>query len=215
VSLGVNTNLFQPREQSNLAARLGLQGRKVVVWVGSFSGWQGLETILEAAALVREQIQEVCFILVGEGPVLGSCQKLCFERGLADTVRFTGRIPYESVPDQIGCAHVCVAAFPGNRGNSGSVSSLKTVSYLACGRPVLTTQMDEMGEGIQSSGAGLAVPPDDPSGMAKGLVKLLSESPEQWRKRCNLAAQMVSQQRSWDATAARIAVVLREYSEQG
>jgi glycosyltransferase involved in cell wall biosynthesis len=131
------------------------------------------------------------------------------ELGLEDMVRFTGHVPYGEVGSYLGCATVCAATFPGERGDPGTISSLKIMTYLACGRPVMTSDMDEMGAVIRDAGAGDSVPPDDPGRLAAALVSLLREDEATWTRR-GAAARRIAEQRTWRHKAARVAACLRE-----
>jgi glycosyltransferase involved in cell wall biosynthesis len=86
---------------------------------------------------------------------------------------------------------------------------MKTVSYLACGRPVITTSMDELSSEINSSGVGISVPPDEPDAVAVALIKLLSESEEERARRGALAHALVRSSYSWTRKAERVAGCMR------
>jgi glycosyltransferase involved in cell wall biosynthesis len=118
-------------------------------------------------------------------------------------------VPYRDVPLYIGAAHVTVAAFPGDRGAPGTISSLKTLTYLACGRPLVTTIMDELADAVVADEAGRAVPPDDPGALAAALLDLLEEPPPRWRERCERAAALVRRTRSWHHVTGPLAARLR------
>jgi glycosyltransferase involved in cell wall biosynthesis len=208
--LGVNLQLFHPRDRQACRRELGLPTAPIVGWMGTLAGWQGLATLVDAAARVRAGVPDARFLIVGDGPALEECRAQVAALGLGDTFIFTGRVPYEQVPVYLGASDICVATFPGNRGGRGTISALKTVSYLACGRPTVTSEMDEMARGIAGKGAGLAVPPDDPEALAAALTELLREDELTRAARGQRAAALVGYARSWDAAADLIAARLRE-----
>jgi glycosyltransferase involved in cell wall biosynthesis len=207
--LGVNTEVFHPRDKATCRRMLSLYDSPTIAWMGALAGWQGLQTLVEAAQRVRAVIP-ARVLVIGDGPARAACEAAVAERGLADAFQFTGHVPYARVAHYLGAADVCVAMFPGNRGGKGSISALKTVSYLACGRPVVTTEMDELGEAITAAGAGFAVPPDDPEALAARLAELLCEDDAARQARGTRASALVGYERTWDAAADRIAACLRE-----
>jgi len=207
--LGVNPSVFVPRDRKKCLDLTGESHVPTVVWTGVLQGWQGLPTLIAAAGLVRDRIKGVRFLIVGDGPERRQLESLVDEAELADTVRLVGRVPYEQVQDYIGLASLCVATFPGDRGVVGAISSLKIMTYLSCGRPVVTSDMDEMGPVISSSGAGASVSPDDPSALADSIVSLLISDDTEWRARCN-AARSLAESRTWAHKAKRVASALRE-----
>jgi glycosyltransferase involved in cell wall biosynthesis len=210
VPLGVNTELFRPRDRATCRRELGLPDVPTITWMGSVARWQGLDTLLQAMVHVREVIPNARLLIVGDGIARPECEQLAAELGLGDAVCFTGKVPYLQVPLYLGAADVCAAAFPGNRGRKGVISALKTVSYLACARPVVTTDMDEMADAIHEIEAGVVAPPDDPQALAAGLITVLREDAEARRLRGERALSLVGYDLTWGAAADTIAACLRE-----
>lgn len=208
--LGVNLDLFFPRDRKACCLDVALPLDPTICWIGTAAPWQGLQTLIAAAPRVVERIPTARFVIVGNGPTLDDCRRAVQARGVGDRFTFTGQVPYSRVPYYIGASTVCVATLPGNRGARGSISALKTVSYLASGRPVVTSRMDEMADRIESNGAGFAVTPDDPEQLAERLVTVLGEDEEPWRQRSERARGLVTDEQSWGASADRIATRLKE-----
>lgn len=210
VPLGINTDLFFPRDRLVCRQQLGLPNTPLAVWMGNLTVWQGLETLLQAAVLLKQYQPESRLLIVGDGISRPMCEQMIQEAGLHSTVLLVGHVPYDLVPVYLGAADVCIASFPGNRGTIGTISALKTTSYLACGRPVITTSMDELGEIIEQVGAGYSVPPDDPQAMATSLCNLLAETNNENDKRCKQAAALIGIERTWKGVTHRIAKCLRD-----
>lgn len=210
VPLGINPDLFFPRDRQSCRQQLGLSDGPVAVWMGNLTVWQGLETLLEAAVLLKMHCPEGRLLLVGDGVSRHMCERMIREADLHSNVILIGHVPYNLVPVYLGAANVCVACFPGNRGGSGTISALKTVAYLACGRPVVTTAMDELGVVIDQAGAGYCVPPDNPTALADRLCSLLAESRAENDERCVQAAALIGTERTWKGAARRIAECLRD-----
>src|SRR4030095_9979416 len=95
--------------------------------------------------------------------------------GVAYAFQFVGAVPYEAVTDYIGACDVGLAIFPGNRGNRGGISAHKTRNYLACGRPVIVSDMDEMSDLIEQTHSGKSVPPDNADALARALSLVLGQ----------------------------------------
>ena len=65
---GVDTELFSPGPADpGLRAELGLEGRFVVGWIGSFRRFHGIDVLIEAAARARRDVPELALLLVGDG----------------------------------------------------------------------------------------------------------------------------------------------------
>lgn len=213
VQLGVNTDLFRPNDKGTARHMLKLPSRPTVVWMGNMTLWQGLETLIKSMAHVVHHVPDVRLIVVGSGVLFDECNALSRSLDLSEHVVFVGHVPYARVPVYLQAADVCVSSFPGSRGIKGSISALKTVSYLAVGRPVVTTWMDELADAITAQGAGYGVPPDDPAAMADRIVMLLSEPEEVAKRRNSAALSLVSAGRSWVETAGVIAQSMEEVTK--
>ena len=209
VPLGVNTEMFRPMERLKALNALGLEAEPMVVWIGTIAGWQGLETLLQAAVFLRNEVPNCRILIVGDGPSLPELRGLADRLQLQDTVRFVGKVPYAQVSVYIGASCACVGTFPGTRGEPHSISALKTLNYLACGRPVVTTDMDELAPDIIRAEAGRSVPPDDARSLAVALAEILREDSSEWTARCSRARTLIDHTRSWKAIAGNIAQRLR------
>jgi glycosyltransferase involved in cell wall biosynthesis len=87
---------YRAQPDAQLAQTLGLAGRFNVMFAGNMGEAQGLETVIEAARLLRDDPQ-IQFVLVGDGIALPRLQQLVEQHGLAN-VRFLGRYPAHEMP---------------------------------------------------------------------------------------------------------------------
>ncbi len=215
--LGVDAELFKAMPTDVCRGELGLAEAPTVVWMGVMSPWQGLQVLVRAAPMVRESVPDARFVIVGDGPCLAACQAEVETLGVADAFTFTGRVAHERVPTYINSADVCLSLRYGSgtpvRAPEGAISTLKTAGYLACGRPVITTTLDELGAGIQQRGAGFTVAPDDPFALAARLVQVLTESESDRAERSRQARQLAVARGDWDTAAGRIEELVRRLAQ--
>lgn len=95
----VDIENFQPVETRDkvLAERLGLQNRQVIGFIGSFYFYEGLELLLDAAAIMRENRPGLRVLMVGGGPAEASLRARARELDIEEMVVFTGRVPQGEV----------------------------------------------------------------------------------------------------------------------
>ncbi|MEZ6125053.1 MAG: glycosyltransferase [Planctomycetaceae bacterium] len=139
-----------------------------VMFYGSFIGLQGPQVIAEAATKMRE----VRWTFIGTGPLLEDCRKIL---GNCDHVTLTGRVPYETLPAQIGSADVLMGVF-GESEKAGRVIPNKVYQSLACGRPVVTQTSAAYPEALRreepvSSGLEM-IPSGDPDALVAAIRRL-------------------------------------------
>ena len=209
---GANTELFKPIRDNNILK--GLKNRlhitddeNVVVFVGNLAPWQGVEYLLRAVPLIVEENPKTKFLIVGDGMMKEELESLTKELNIRHDVIFTGTVPYESVPEYMNLSDVCVAPFIRTRNESMGLSPLKIYEYLACGTPVVASDIKGVGDLLESSNSGIPVIPDNPNELAKAIIKLLNDKQlrEQMGKN---GREMVVSNYSWENTAKKTMEVL-------
>jgi glycosyltransferase involved in cell wall biosynthesis len=165
---------FKPEEARAARRRLGLDpDRPLVGFVGIFYRHQGVPTLLHALPQLACNVPRVCALIVGDGVMRGEWEAQARRLGIEDAVRFTGQVPYADVPAYFNAMDVVVAPFTADRGET---SPFKILDALACGRPVVASDIDSVRPLAEQTPAVVLTPPDDPDGLAKALEGLLHDS---------------------------------------
>jgi len=173
---GVDTERFRPGSRTEARARLGLpaEGRHIVC-VAGLVPVHGHELLLRALAHT-DAPPELVLHLVGQGPLQSSLARLARDLDVPKRVVFEGTVPHEQIPDWF-------AAVDGAVQLSRSAGSPNAVlESIACGTPVLASDIPEMREALDSPGTGLLVPREVPA-VARGLRRLLEIGPASARPR--------------------------------
>jgi putative colanic acid biosynthesis glycosyltransferase WcaI len=172
----VDTDLIQPLPRDNGFAReQGLTDGFVVLYAGNIGLSQGLEHVLTAAQLLADD-RDLQFVIVGDGAGREHLGLQAQQMGLTN-VRFLPFQPRPRLPEVLATADVSLVTLQRGIG-AGSLPS-KTFSIFASGRPVLAS-VDEGSEAwdmVERAGAGLCVPPENPSRLAEA-IRALQEDPE-------------------------------------
>ena len=141
-----------------------------VVYAGTVGMAQGLETLVEAAALAGPE--RVRVTIAGDGAELPAVRR---RAAALDHVRVIGSVPAVAVAGlyaEADAAAVLLRDLPIFR---GAVPS-KTLEALAAGRPVLLSGEGEAAELVSAPGAGLVVPPGDPAALAAAIERMAEMS---------------------------------------
>ena len=204
INNGANTDLFKPMDKEKVKKELGLENSiKYICFVGHLAAWQGVEFLIYASPLILEKHPEVRFLVVGDGVMKNKLLKITSELRLSDKFIFTGRVPYESVPLYINASEICVAPFIKRRNSKIGLSALKTYEYLACGKPMVASDISGVKDLIEFSGGGISVNPENPEELATAILGLISDKftqailGEKGRK-------YVVENHSWDGVARKI-----------
>ena len=120
-----------------LRSRLGLAGRRVVVYTGNYDRRQGLPELIQAIAAVRARHPQCLLLVVGGEPEQVEALQARIEAdGLADAVRLLGARPPDTMPEYMGLAEALVSPRL-----EPYTTPLKIFSYMASGRPIVATDL--------------------------------------------------------------------------
>jgi glycosyltransferase involved in cell wall biosynthesis len=126
---------------------------------------KGVDVFLRAADLVRREASDLTFVVAGDGPQRGELESLALSLDLADgTLRFLGHV--DDVPALLAALDVVVV--PSLREGFG----LSVVEAMACGRPVVASEVGGIPEVVGKWDNAILVPPGDPQALAAGILKL-------------------------------------------
>jgi glycosyltransferase involved in cell wall biosynthesis len=193
-------------------ARLGIGGGRLLVgYVGTFQPWHGLDTLMVAAAKLARRLPNLRLVLVG--PYSGTISELSRSMGLEGTCLFTGPVPYDEVPGYVNACDVMVAPYDPSRSpvraSRGMGSPLKVLEYMACAKPVVTTDLEPTNRIPGISGAAILVPPGDSEALAESLEAFLLD-PERAGMMGAAGRALVERGYSWREFALRLHGILQE-----
>lgn len=132
-------------------------------FAGNIGKMQGVETLMQAAALVRDL--PIFWSFAGDGSNLETCRKLTRELDLTDQVEFLGQRPLEEMPGFYAGADAMLVSMRNDPLVNDTLPG-KVQTYMAAGKPVLGSIAGEAAYVLEQSGCGLCAPPDDPEAFA-------------------------------------------------
>ena len=161
--------LYRPLPRTSMTLPQMPEGFKVM-FAGNIGAAQSFETILAAAEELREH-RDIQWLVLGDGRLHGWVQDEIGRRGLARCVHLVGRHPVESMPAWFAHADVMLVTLKRDPIFALTIPS-KVQSYMACGRPILAALEGEGARVVEEARAGLVVPPEEPSALASGVLKM-------------------------------------------
>ena len=174
VPCGVDLDRFRPVGKARAREQLGLDpDESVLLYVGRFAALKGIDRLLEATAHLKRNRDLRLMIVGGDGeqtPESRELASLSRRFGILDRVTFAGRVDHEDMPLYYSAADVL--ALPSHYESFGLVA----LESLACGTPVVTTQVGAMEKIIRQDETGRVVQDASPPALAKAVEVFLSES---------------------------------------
>lgn len=177
--------------------------------VGRLIEKKGFDTLVRAAALLRDRGLQFRLAIAGDGPLWPELQRLINELDVGDFVRLIGPLTHEELERHFASATAfvlpCRIAADGNR--DGLPNTI--LEAMARGLPVVSTTLASVQEAIADQIEGLLVVPQDPAALAGALGRLLDDPA--LRERLGQAARArVVRDYDRDALAPRVFGALTE-----
>ena len=205
---GVDTELFTPNGPDQ-RRRDGLEGRRVVLCVTRLVPIKNLPLLVEAMADVRRDREDVVLVVVGEGPQRAVLNARAHALGLAGAVLFPGYAAQEDTPAWYRTADVF--ALSSDFDNSPNV----VLEAMACGLPVVATDVGGLRDYIDPPRNGLLVPKGSRVDLAAALRAFIDD-PQRARETGLRNRQEAIEKFSWSVSAARmLSVYERIIAEYG
>ena len=183
---GIDLDLFRPADRAAARAALGVAG-PLLVGAGALIPRKGHELAIEALA----DIPGATLILVGGGPERARLEALARARGLESRVRFLGVRAHEDLPGLLAAADVTV--LPAISEGLANV----WIESLACGTPVVTSDVGGAREAIDRPAAGRLVA-RAAGPIAEAVRELLADPPDP------AAVRAAAARFSWDRNGAEL-----------
>lgn len=200
---GVDVEKFQPKQAS------GNEDKSTIFFLSvldEFHKYKGLDYLLEALKIVKNNVPDVKLIVGGKGVLLDHHQEMAASLGLKDNVEFAGFIPDEEIADYYSQASVFVLP---------SISSLQegfgivALEALACQTPVVTTDIVGVAQDLKQIKGGIVIPPRDTHKLADAITQILSDAQMQ-KEMGQRGRKLVQEKYTWKGVASSMEKVYKE-----
>ena len=207
---GVDTTRYSPDiGGKGVRERLGFGDRTIIGFIGTFHRWHGAEIL--AAAFVelaaRQQRSGAplpLLLMIGDGPHRSAAEQLIANAGLMEHARFTGLIPQSQGPEYLAACDVLVSPqVPNPDGSPFFGSPTKLFEYLAMGKAVVASRLDQIGQLLRHEENSLLVSPGDAGELSHALERAIND--RDLRARLGSAGRKRAlEEFSWIAHSTRI-----------
>lgn len=211
IPCGTDTNNFRLTSKTHARTKLKLGSHeKVILYVGRFDERKGIETLVKACSLLKEKgVQNLKLLIIGgssedmpDGDERKRIENLVDQLGLKESTVFAGRIGHDVLPLYYTAADVCV--IPSHYEPFGLVA----IEAMACGVPVVASNVGGLKFTIIPEETGLLVEPKDVEAFASGIHRILFD--ELWvRKMRKQALANVNERFSWTGVTIQLSELYR------
>jgi len=164
-----DVELFRPRPRETVRPKLGLPvDAPIYIFVGRLAEVKGVPLILEAFTIVKKSLPEALLLIVGDGEERQRLTGLAYREGIANSVRFLGMRPPEQVVEFIASADAGLFA------SYVEGFSVAMIEQLACGLPMVTTDVSGAHDLIVEGRNGFILPNRDVGLYAQRMLDVLA-----------------------------------------
>jgi glycosyltransferase involved in cell wall biosynthesis len=187
---GVDLAAYDHTDREAVRRQLGLAGRRVIGFVGSFQPWHRVELLLEAVAPLVDR-HPVHLLLVGDGSERPRTMAAASALGLRPHVTDVGAVHPSEVPALVAACDVGALAASNDYGHP-----MKLLEYAAAGLPAVAPDLPPVREFVRDGITGLLFPPGNAQALSQALTRLVSDDPLRQRLGTRARAE-VAESASW------------------
>jgi PEP-CTERM/exosortase A-associated glycosyltransferase len=184
---------------------LGLQGKRVIGFIGSFYAYEGLDVLLRALPRILQSAPDVRVLLVGGGPEEARLRAIAKDLLVEDKVVFTGRVPHADVQKYYDLLEILVYPRLSMR-LTDLVTPLKPLEAMAQQRLLIASDVGGHRELISDGRTGVLFKAGDSASLAEKVVSLL-DAQSQWPALRTEGRRFVETERNWRASVSRYQAV--------
>ena len=182
---------FTEQQRSDARAQWGLEGHVVCGYLGAFVPWHAIDKFVYAIADRLEQAPHLKLLLVGDGATYPEVKAFVEERGLADRVVLTGRVPHDAVPGLLAAMDMAILPSAGDY-----TSPVKLFEFMACAVPPIAPDFDPIREVLVEGRTGWMFRAEDTEAAVQAVLQRSTDADE-LRRIGQAARAYVAAERQW------------------
>jgi glycosyltransferase involved in cell wall biosynthesis len=207
INFGVDTSKFSPNVTKGTVSDLNQmagfeafsQQNFNIVSTRNFHAIYNVSCVLRAMPEILAVHPEARLFLAGKGPEEAALRALCEELGLVDAVAFVGHLDQASMPVMLAAMDAYVSTATSDAGIASS-----TAEAMACGVPVLITDVYENGDWIDGGRAGFLFAEGDASGLAAAVKALAAMNEADRQQMAFCARKKICDENEWMSEMRRM-----------
>jgi glycosyltransferase involved in cell wall biosynthesis len=212
---GVDPQTYRPElDPLPVRRRLGLEGKTVIGFIGTFGRWHGTELLALAFAKLLSQRPDyrgrVHLLMIGDGVNQPECREILARQGSTGSATFTGMVPQAEGPSYLAACDILVSPqVPNPDGTPFFGSPTKLFEYMAMGRGIVAAGVGQLAEVLTHGQTAWLFNAGDVDACAAGIARLIDD-PLLRRRLGQAARTQVVERHTWLQHTRRIAEKVEE-----
>jgi len=212
---GVDPEIYSPKvDGSRIRRKYNLEGKTVIGFIGTFGKWHGAEVLAKAFGLLIQKYPQyrdtVRLLMIGDGHTMSEVQRLLEVYEMTRESILTGMVPQEEGPEHLAACDILASPHvPNPDGTPFFGSPTKLFEYMAMGKGIVASDLDQIGEVLQDDHTARLVKPGDAESLMHGLKSLI-DNPETRKRLGEAARREVVAKYTWKEHTRKIIEKLKE-----
>jgi len=202
IPVGIDTNVFKPMDMQKMRKRYGLdQNEAIILFIGRFSKEKGLYLLLDSFRELHPDLPTARLVLLGKGSEGKKIIKY-IENERIEKVTIFDPVEHKRVPEIINCADTLVLC--------SSFEGMPTVvlESLACGVPVVSTDVGDVKKVVIDDKSGFLVKTADEQSIKNSILRVIKNGRSMYSDYC----RDVAMRYSWETITKEIKMVYSDLS---
>lgn len=212
---GVDPDLYSPTiDGSLIREKYNLNDKTVLGFIGTFGQWHGAEVLAEAFGLLMEKYpiyrDTVKLLMIGDGITFPKVKETLHRYEVMEITELTGLVPQDEGAAHLAACDVLVSPHvPNSDGTPFFGSPTKLFEYMAMGKAIAASDLEQIGEILQHEQTALLAPPGNPQALMEGM-KTLIDHPDLRSRLGQAARQEVVARYTWKEHTRKIIEKLKQ-----
>lgn len=211
---GVDETRYHPQiDGMPIRRKYGIGSEETVIgFIGTFGAWHGAEVLAKAYVTLCGELGDRAprLMLVGDGMRMGEVKAVLSQAGVMNRCVLTGIVPQTEGADYLAACDILVSPqIPNPDGTPFFGSPTKLFEYMAMGKAIAASDLDQIGEVLEHEKTALLCVPGDADSLSAALCRL-TEDKELCRVLGENARKEVTRHYTWRITTERIVGKLKE-----
>lgn len=206
---GIDPTRYSPEiDGSTIRRQWDIENQIVLGFIGSFGAWHGVEVLAEAFGVFLSRYPsyrpQVTLLLIGDGQKMPEVRANLAHHQATDKAILTGLVPQAEGPSYLAACDILISPhIPTPDGRRFFGSPTKLFEYMAMGKGIIASDLDQIGAVLKHDHTAWMVPPHDIDALVEA-IKLLVDNPELRQRLGASARQEVVAHYTWERHTQRI-----------
>jgi len=201
-----DTDIFRPVNNVEVKSLIDGYGENIIIYAGGLAKSRGTIEIIKSIRLVRDTFPDILMLFLGsfsDKKFKNETMQLVKTMNLENNVKFLGQIPHEEVYKYIHISEIGLITESPIPRYIRCQYPIKLFEYMACSKPVISSDFPEMGRIIKDDDCGLLVDPTSPEEISRAIIYLL-KNPESAKKMGENGLRAVKEKYNWGLMEERL-----------